>query len=335
MATYMPLLAEAANSLTLAVVAASDIPVLLLDDNLILVAASASFCEAFYVEPSSVPGRELATLGAGAWDVPQLKSLLTATANGRAEVAAYEMDLKLTVAQTRRVVIKAHKLDYADADHIRVLVSVLDVTDARLAERHKDDLLREKAILLQELQHRIANSLQIIASILLQSARRADSDGTRSHLYDAHNRVMSVAALQDQLTASRLGDVELRAYLPELCRSIAASMIHDPQQLSLEVTVDGSVTKANISLSLGLIVTELVINALKHAFPGRRPGKIIVDYRSNPTSWTCARLCQGGQARSGPGAPVPYSSAPDSLAPADTRICPWSPTSVPTAVAPE
>jgi two-component sensor histidine kinase len=163
---------------------------------------------------------------------------------------------------------------------------VSDVTDARAAAKLKDDLLREKAVLLQELQHRVANSLQIIASILLQSARRSHSDGTRAHLYDAHNRVMSVAALQQQLAASRLGDVELRPYFTELCRSIAASMIRDPHQLSLEVTADDSVTSAEISVSLGLIVTELVINALKHAFPGHRTGKIIVDYRSQPNCWT-------------------------------------------------
>ena len=155
-----------------------------------------------------MPGRKLAALSAGEWGAPQLESLLTATAAGTAEVEAYEMDLKLDRRGTRRIVVNVHKLDYADADHIRVLLSVSDVTEARLAEKLKDDLLREKGVLLQELQHRIANSLQIIASILLQSARRAHSDGTRNHLYDAHNRVMSVAAVQQQLAASRLGDVE-------------------------------------------------------------------------------------------------------------------------------
>jgi two-component sensor histidine kinase len=285
MATHMPILAEAANSLALAVVAASEAPLLLLDDNLVLVAASASFCSAFEIEAAEVPGRQLFELAAGEWNVPQLRSLLTATVAGDVGVEAYEMDLKRRGRGARRLVLKARRLDYADADHVRVLLSVSDVTDARRAEKLRDDLLREKAILLQELQHRIANSLQIIASILLQSARRAHSDGERTHLYDAHNRVMSVAAVQKQLAASRLGDVELSPYFTELCRSIAASMIRDPKQLSLEVVSDGSITSADISVSLGLIVTELVINALKHAFPGRRHGKITVDYRSDEMRW--------------------------------------------------
>ena len=62
--------------------------------------------------------------------------------------------------------------------------------------RDKDSLLREKAILLQEVQHRVANSLQIIASVLLQSARKVQSEEAKGHLVNAHQRLMSVAALQ-------------------------------------------------------------------------------------------------------------------------------------------
>ena len=153
------------------------------------------------------PARSLSRSGAGEWDVPQLRSLLNATLSGAAEVDAYEMDLKRDGRAPRRLVITAHQLDYGDAANVRLLLAVSDVTDARLAERLKDDLLREKAILFQELQHRVANSLQIIASVLMQSARRVPSAETRSHLYDAHSRVMSVAALQQQLAASKLGDV--------------------------------------------------------------------------------------------------------------------------------
>jgi two-component sensor histidine kinase len=168
---------------------------------------------------------------------------------------------------------------------VRLLLSVADVTDARAAEKLKDDLLREKAILLQEIQHRVANSLQIIASVILQSARKVQSEETRSYLRDAHNRVMSVATLQQQLAASRLGDVALREYFEQLCESIGASMIPDHKQLTLDVVADGSAVPAEISVSLGLVVTELVINALKHAFPDGRAGKIVVSYESHKPNW--------------------------------------------------
>lgn len=63
-------------------------------------------------------------------------------------------------------------------------------------------------------------------------------------------------------------------------------MIRDHDQISLDVTADDSVTTADTSVSLGLIVTELVINALKHAFPGDRAGRILVDYHSRGPNWT-------------------------------------------------
>jgi two-component sensor histidine kinase len=182
-------------------------------------------------------------------------------------------------------VLTAHRLSYGDTENERLLLTVLDVTDARLAERLKDDLLREKAILFQELQHRVANSLQIIASVLMLSARRASAE-SRVSIKDAHSRIMSVATLQQQLAARKLGDVELRGYFTELCASIAASMIPDPERITLSVTADDSVSPGDTSVSLGLIVTELVINALKHAFPGDRTGEIVVNYGSNAADWT-------------------------------------------------
>jgi two-component sensor histidine kinase len=282
-----PLHPDAALSLALAVVASSSAPLLLLDGDLGVIAASTSFCRAFEIDDAAVVGRSLATLGKGEWAKPQLESLLRATASGNAEIEAYEMDLKRPGREDRCLVLNARKLHYDDdVAHVRLLLSVADVTDSRLADKLKDDMLREKAVLLQELQHRVANSLQIIASVLLQSARRVHSDETRTHLYDAHQRVMSVAAVQHQLAATTLGDVELRAYFTDLCRSIGASMIRDHTQLTLEVRAEESMATADVSVSLGLIVTELVINALKHAFPGKRHGTIVVGYKAVGPTWT-------------------------------------------------
>jgi len=249
-------------------------------------AASASFCKAFTIDPESVPGKRLADLGAGEWNVPHLTSLLEATASGSAEIEAYEMDLNRKGQPACHLIVRAHKLDYSNKEEVRLLVAVADVTQARADAKLKNDLVREKDILLREVQRRVANSLQIIASVLMQSARKVQSEETRGHLHNAHNRVMSIAAVQQQLAASTLGDVELGPYLVQLCKSLSASMVHDPKQLSIEVDVDDSVVDADVSVSLGLIVTELVINALKHAFPDHRHGKIVVAYHSGGPNWT-------------------------------------------------
>ncbi|MDP2213593.1 sensor histidine kinase [Phenylobacterium sp.] len=282
----MPIHRDAVQGLGLAIVASSTSPLVLLDGDLQVVGASTSFFRAFHIDADSAPGRRLLDLGDGEWNVRQLHSLLDAVGSGAAEIDAYEMDLATGRGDPRRLVLNAQKLNFGDETHRYILLSVVDVTDARIAAKLKDDLLREKAILLQELQHRVANSLQIIASVILQSARKVSSDETRLHLTDAHNRVMSVASLQQQLTASRLGEVELRAYFRKLCDSIGASMIRDHDQLVLEVKADDSTSEADVSVSLGLIVTELVINCLKHAFPGGRLGKIEVGYESRGPNWT-------------------------------------------------
>ncbi len=212
--------------------------------------------------------------------------MLNATASGSARIEAYELDLKGPNQKTRQLVVNAQILDDGEKDHIRLLVAVTDVTDARAAARLKDDLLNEKAILIQEVQHRVANSLQIIASVLMQSARRVQSDEARGHLQNAHHRVMSIAAVQKQLSTSKGGKVPLKAYLTLLCESLGASMIADEDRLSIAVDVDDSSVEADVSVSLGLIVTELVINALKHAFPDQPKGKITVSYRSSDCDWT-------------------------------------------------
>ena len=260
---------DLALNLALAVIANSTAPLLLLTGELTVIAASASFCHAFQLDPATIPNRPIRELGAGEWNIPQLSALLEATASGYAEINGYEIDLCRKDHEDQRLVLNAHKLEYGAGQSIRLLLSVSDVTAARQAEKLKDDMIKEKAVLLQELQHRVANSLQIIASVLMQSARKVQSEETRSHLYDAHQRVMSIAALQQQLAASKLAnEVELRPYLTALCKSIGASMIRDHDTTSLNVAVDDSVRNADVSVSLGLIVTELVINALKHAFPG-------------------------------------------------------------------
>jgi chemotaxis protein methyltransferase CheR len=142
-------------------------------------------------------------------------------------------------------------------------------------------------VLFEELQHRVANTLQIIASIILMKARVVQSEETRFHLQDAHKRVISVAAVQKQLHASgATGSVEIAPYLTRLCESLATSMIGDSRPILLKVVGEVGSASSREAESLGLIVTELVMNALKHAFPGdKTKGEISVVYDRAGTNW--------------------------------------------------
>ena len=280
-------LPEHADNMSIALISSSFAPLVLLKEDLTVIAASNSFCQAFDLDRAAVNGRPLTELGEGEWNVRQLNSLLKATVAGNAAIDVYEMDLVRGGKDTLRLLINAHTLDYFEAESIRVVLAVTDVTAKRLAEKVKDDLVRDKQLLLQEIQHRVANSLQIIASVLLQSARKVQSNESRDHLRDAHNRVMSIAMLQKHLSTVSVENVVLRTYFTDLCTSIGASMIGDPERLSLNTHIDDSVVDPDTSVSLGLIVTELVINSLKHAFPGRtQQGTIEVDYKSDGDAWT-------------------------------------------------
>lgn len=281
------------DTLALAIVESSQAPLLLLDGDFRVLAASETFCQQFDLNRESLIGKPIFKAGTGQWDLPRLRSLLSAVASGDADVESYEIDLVGDNQTLSHLMLAARRLQFEGPGRQRLMLTIIDVTSARAAEKLRQNLLREKDILLQEVQHRVANSLQIIASVLLQNARKVQSEETRGHLRDAHLRVMSVASVQKQLSASRLGDVLLKPYFDQLCQSLSASMIRNHSERRIDVTGDGSATSAAISVSLGLIVTELVINALKHAFPGERPGVILVDYHSDRAGWVLS-VCDNG-----------------------------------------
>ncbi len=262
-------------------------PVLVLDKDLRVIAASRSFYAAFKVSPEDTNGRLLYALGDGQWDIPKLRVLLEKIIPEQGVMEGYEVEHEFLGLGSRTICLNARQVFYEGGAGTTILLGMEDVTERRILEREKDELLRQKDTLLEELQHRISNSLQIIASIILMKARSVQSEELRLHLEDAHKRVLSIAAVQKQLHASATtGAIEIAPYLSKLCESLAYSMIGGSRPISLKVVGEGGCATSRQAESLGLIVTELVMNALKHAFPDdKAKGQIIVAYDVIGTNW--------------------------------------------------
>jgi PAS domain S-box-containing protein len=258
---------DEAHPLAQAIVDTIHDPLLVLDQNLRVVTANRAFHQTFRMNRQDIQGRPLYGLGDGQWDIPKLRLLLEDVAPQHAVVEAYEVERDFPIIGRRLMLLNAREIFNRRNSRNLILLTFEDVTDRRAAECEIAELLQQKETLLQEMQHRVANSLQIIASILLLKARTVQSEETRLHLRDAYQRVMSVAAVQQQLLASNPGEpIEIGPYLSRLCETLAASMTDDSRPISLKVQVEGGTASSAEMASIGLIATELVINAFKHAF---------------------------------------------------------------------
>jgi chemotaxis protein methyltransferase CheR len=260
-------------------------PLLVLDQNLCVVTASRAFYRTFGLT-QDIRSRPIYSLGDEQWDIPELRLLLEAVGSQHAVIEAYEVEQDFPIIGRRTMLLNAREVFGPKNARKLILVAIEDITDRCAAERMTTKLLQQKETLLQEMQHRIANSLQIIASILLLKAQTVQSEETRLQLRDAHQRVMSVATVQQQLQASGHGEpIELGPYLSRLCDTLAGSMIGDSRPIVLRVEADAGTAVSAEVLSIGLITTELVINALKHGFPGSGRGDILVKYAVDEASW--------------------------------------------------
>ncbi len=231
-------------------------PVLVLDQDLRVITASRSFYRTFKVGPEDTEGRLLYELGDGHWDIPKLRLLLEKIVPENGVMEDYEVEYEFPNVGPRTMCLNARKVFYEEGSHTTILLGIEDVTRQRVLEREKDELLRQKDVLLEEIQHRVANSLQIIASIILLKAKAVDSEETRVHLQDAHKRVMSVAAVQQHLHASAAsGSIEMGPYLSRLCEALAISMIGENRPISLKVSGEGGSATSRQAESLGLIAT--------------------------------------------------------------------------------
>jgi PAS domain S-box-containing protein len=163
-----------------------------------------------------------------------------------------------------------------------VLANLNDITARKQAEESLRDLLEERTALLKEVHHRVKNNLQIVSSLLnLQAARTTQGDQLNA-LHETGSRVRAMALLHETLYRSgSLARVDLHAYLERVCAQLARAS--DPEvmgRVKLQLDVEAFELSLDQAVPAGLLIHELVSNALKHAFPDNQSGTIRLSLRT-------------------------------------------------------
>ena len=168
-------------------------------------------------------------------------------------------------------------------DDLHAEKSLLEGTQAELVRSGQkvQASLREKEVLLQEVHHRVKNNLQVISSLINMQARKLRDVSSRSALAECQNRVLAIALIHEKLYQSRdYAHVPFSDYARGLAANIFNATGVSPDNVKLCVECESLSFSLDKAIPCGLILNELITNALKHAFPNERRGIIRVQMRS-------------------------------------------------------
>jgi PAS domain S-box-containing protein len=255
---------------------------LVLEPDLTVRFVNRSFCQTFAVTPKDTVGRKLYELGNGQWDIPKLRTALETIISGRKTIEAFEVDQFFPSIGRRVMVLNARKI-YRPGNKIQqILVAIEDVTERVRLEREHAIAHQRISMLMQELTHRVKNSLQSIAAMVMIEARSHKSGEGKAALERVSHRIDALGQLYSKLSKSDTVEaVDAATYLDELCRDLLAS-VQGGNSIVLKTDIESELLPTNQAIPIGLIVNELVTNALKYAFPGETKGTVMVTLKRVP-----------------------------------------------------
>lgn len=161
-----------------------------------------------------------------------------------------------------------------------VVSVIVDLSERKLSERRLRDALDQRELLLKEVHHRVKNNLQVVHSLLDLQAIKAPTSELSDLLRESQNRIRSMALIHQTLYQSQnFAQVDFQRFLDALLPQLTQAYASKSNVVTFEVNAHQVKLPINEAIPCGLIVNELVSNALKHAFVMQHSGKIIVDIR--------------------------------------------------------
>src|SRR5205807_733693 len=172
-------------------------------------------------------GRKLYEIGNGAWDIPELRTLLETIISDQKTIEAFEVEHVFPSIGRRIMLLNARTIYRPGNETQQILLAIEDITDrVRLEREHAAD--ERIGMLLQELTHRVKNSLQFIASMVMIEARSLKSGEGKAALARVSRRILALGHLYSKLSeADTFEAVDAATYLNELCRDLIATLYKD------------------------------------------------------------------------------------------------------------
>ncbi len=151
-----------------------------------------------------------------------------------------------------------------------------DITERKLAEEHLQASLKEKELLIREVHHRVKNNMQVMSGLLDLQASSSSSPELTAMLKESQRRIRAMAMVHEKLYDSDdLTRIDLAAYVKALSQKLFQAYKINPGKIGLVIKTDGAVyVDIGKATPCGLVLNELISNALKHAFPGDKQGKL-------------------------------------------------------------
>ena len=168
-----------------------------------------------------------------------------------------------------------HRLGLTSGRLDAVLMLVRDVTE----ERQKEQELRIKSAMIQEIHHRVKNNLQTIASLLRLQARRTGSPEVGDILRQTINRILSIALVHEFLSHDESNVIDVKEVCARILTEVTQGILDPEKRIRFSVEGQDLPLPAQQATSCALIVNELLQNAVKHAFVGRAEGQVVVHLR--------------------------------------------------------